>query len=115
MENNNLNLNNCHQQNDQGRTTIISTTEDNTSGLPNESSPDNTSTNVTTRRIQITQRRKNREEVRPRIQWTDRMKKILMLLKSGIGNRRGWSKTLSNQWNERLPIYRLFTQQNLID
>ena len=95
-------------------TTETITTEANAAGVTN-SSP-NTTTNVDTNlKHRITQKSKHREEKRPRFQWSQRMNMILHGIKSAVGNGRGWMKRLHTEWQERLPIYHMFSTQNLRD
>ena len=63
----------------------------------------------------ITTPSKYREEQRPHIQWSIRMKTILHGIKATIENERGWMKRLLSKWQGRLPMYSMFSAQNLCD
>ena len=52
---------------------------------------------------------------RSKIQWSDRLKIILHLIKEKVGTERGWMKRLYNEWNNQLPMYNMFSKQNLRD
>ena len=95
------------------RITSNNTTDANATGL-NESS-DHGDINTDRIKERITNQRKKRVQNRPKIQWSDRLKIILHLIKAKVGTERGWMKRLYNEWNNQLPMYNMFSKQNLRD
>ena len=88
-------------------------TEDNTLGVENNSSQVINTNGINHERL--TTRRKVREEMRGRIQWSKRMKTILQMLVEKVGKGYGYMAKLHTSWIEALPIYQNFTKQNLRD
>ena len=115
IENSNFEETFIQQQNNSSmsRITSYNTTDANATGL-NESS-DHGDINTDRIKERITNQRKKRVQNRPKIQWSDRLKIILHLIKEKVGTERGWMKRLYNEWNNQLPMYNMFSKQNLRD